>query len=169
MEKCIIAAVSSNWALGRNGKTIWNIPADRKMFATLTKGHPVIMGYNTFLSIGKPLPERTNIILYEDPFKLNIEGVCVTDSLEKAYRIAAMEDSDRCFVIGGGKTFAQAVGQADRIYMTHVDGVVTDADSFFPRIRFWKWKKVSESPLNKENEHLYRFVEYERRGNPFTK
>lgn len=84
----IIAAIGSNRELGRNNKLLWHIPEDLKRFKQLTSGHPIIMGRKTFESIGRPLPNRLNIIITRDP-EFKAEGITVVHSLDEAIKIAA--------------------------------------------------------------------------------
>ena len=129
---CIIAIIGRNRELGKNNKLLFNIPDDLKRFRKITKGHPVIMGRKTFESIGHPLPNRTNIIISGNP-SFHAEGVIVVCSLSNAIEKAKNEKrSEEIFVIGGGSVYAQAIGIADRLYLTVVDAQASDADTFFP-------------------------------------
>ena len=121
MEKCIIVAISDNNAIGRDNALLWHISEDLKFFRRTTSGHPVIMGRKTFESIGRPLPKRTNIVVSrgsEAP-----EGTLLAGSLTAAFEKAAEQQSERCFVIGGGQIYAQALELADRLIVTHVHTV----------------------------------------------
>ncbi len=125
----IIAAVGENRALGKDNKLLWHISEDLKRFRKLTFGHPVIMGRKTFESIGKPLPDRTNIIVTRNK-NFQAPGCLVTDSLEKALEKAGKIDSET-FVIGGGEIYKEAVPLANRLYLTLVKNS-PEADTFFP-------------------------------------
>lgn len=163
MEKCIIVAIADNNAIGKDNALLWHISEDLKFFKQTTLGCPVIMGRKTFESIGRPLPKRMNIIVsrrgYDAP-----EGVVVVDSLEKAYAAAQEQGSEKCFVIGGGQIYAQALDSADRLIITHVHTVIEEADTFFPQIDPQVWLPVDRSELmtDPENGYEFEFVQYKR-------
>lgn len=157
MEKCIIVARASDGAIGRGNSLLWHIPADLKMFKSLTMGCPVIMGRRTFLSIGRPLPGRRNIVVsggFEAP-----DGVEVVSSPDQAFGLCG--DVPRCFVIGGGQLYRATLPIADRLYVTEVLAKYPDADTFFPAIDAGEWREVSRGPvLTDEASGLqYQFVE----------
>ena len=126
-----------------------------------TVGCPVIMGRKTYESIGRPLPKRLNIIVsrkgYEAP-----EGVLVVDSIEKGYEVAKEQGAEKCFVIGGGQIYAQAMQIADEMVITHVHTVIEDADTFFPQIdpEIWKVAERSELKTDPESGYTFEFVKY---------
>src|SRR4030095_12497945 len=101
-----VAAMSKNRVIGKENKLPWNIPADLQRFKRITLGHPVIMGRKTFDSMGKPLPNRENVVITRQK-KLRIEGVTVVHSLEEALKPYKKLDGE-VFVIGGGEIFTQA-------------------------------------------------------------
>lgn len=139
----IIVAIDTNRGIGFKNKLLYEIPEDLKRFRKITSDHPVIMGYNTFLSIGKPLPSRTNIVLNKDS-NLKIAGAFVFDSMAKAIDFAKSKDKEEVFVIGGASVYAQAIDFADRLYLTIIDAEKT-ADTFFPE--YPKFNKIiSEKP-----------------------
>ena len=162
MEKVIIAAIADNNAIGRDNALLWHISEDLKFFKRTTSGCPVIMGRRTFESIGRPLPKRTNIVVsrgFDAP-----EGVVVVPSLENAYQ-AALQMLPRCFIIGGGRIYAQAIHDADRLIVTHVHTTIEDADTFFPQIDPSVWKADSRSEMlhDEESGFDFEFVEYVRK------
>lgn len=162
MEKVIIVAIADNNAIGRDNALLWHISEDLKFFRRTTSGCPVIMGRRTFESIGRPLPKRTNIVIsrgFDSP-----EGVQVFPSLEEAYKAASVTSSDRCFVIGGGQIYAQAMHDADRLIVTHVHTVIEDADTFFPPIDPSVWTVAVRSELyhDEESGYDFEFLEYTR-------
>ncbi len=150
----IIAAIGSNRELGKNNKLLWNIPEDFKRFKELTINHPVIMGRKTFESIGKPLPNRTNIIITHDK-NYKEEGCFVTHSLEEALELAKTKDDNEIFIIGGGQIYEQAIGIADKLYLTSIDGTF-DADTYFPD--YSRFKKVVSRKISKFNQYKYTFL-----------
>jgi len=121
----MIAALDRNRVIGRDGKLPWHISEDLKRFKQLTKGHVVLMGRRTYESLGKPLPDRRNVVLSSHP----IEGVESYRSLPEALR--ALKDVDTVFIIGGGEVFRQALPIADGLHLTIVEGE-HEGDTFFP-------------------------------------
>ena len=164
MEKCIIVAIADNNAIGKDNALLWHISEDLKFFRSTTVGCPVIMGRKTYESIGRPLPKRLNIIVsrkgYDAP-----EGVLVVDSIEKGYEVAKEQGAEKCFVIGGGQIYAQALASADRLIVTHVHTVIENADTFFPAIdpALWKVTDRSEMQTDPETGYSFEFVTYEKR------
>ena len=116
MEKCIIVAISDNNAIGRDNQLLWHISEDLKFFKRTTLGCPVIMGRKTFESIGRALPKRVNILVSRG-FS-TAEEVAVTSSLEAAFNVAEETNLERCFVIGGGQIYAQALPLVDRYLLS---------------------------------------------------
>jgi dihydrofolate reductase len=154
----ICAVADGNRGIGLNNKLLFWIPEDLKRFKEITTGHVVVMGQNTFKSIGKPLPKRTNIVVTKDMnFKSN--GVIVAYSMEEALEKAMDNEKDEIFFIGGGSIYLQAMEFADKLYLTLVEGS-PEADSFFPDYKDFK-KVIFEQ--SREYEGLkYRFVELEK-------
>ncbi len=128
----IVAIGEGNRVIGSGGKIPWHIPDDMRWFRQHTLGHPVIMGKNTFFSIGKALPHRTNIVLSDTPWDDAPEEIVVAFSVEEAIKKAkeAVGGED-IFVIGGGEVYKQALVFADRLYVTLVEGLYA-GDVFFP-------------------------------------
>ena len=126
----IIAAVGQNRELGKKNRLIWRISADLKRVKEITMGHPIIMGWNTYQSIGRPLPGRTNIILSFRPMKIG--GCVVATSLEEALTKAREVEQEEIFIFGGASVYTEAIGIADRLYLTRIEATDADADAFFP-------------------------------------
>ena len=164
MKKCIIVAIADNNAIGKDNALLWHISEDLKFFRSTTVGCPVIMGRKTYESIGRPLPKRLNIIVsrkgYEAP-----EGVLVVDSIEKGYEVAKEQGAQKCFVIGGGQIYAQAMQIADEMVITHVHTVIEDADTYFPVIdpSVWQVAERSETHTDPETGYNFEFVTYTRK------
>lgn len=166
MEKCIIAAIADNGAIGKDNDLLWHIAEDMKYFRRTTTGNPVVMGYRTFLSIGRPLPKRDNIVISTRSWDDVPGGVKVAGSLEEAYSLAGMAvGSGRIFIMGGGETYRRALPTADKLYITHVHTVIEDADTFFPVIDPAIWMVESETPSATDPEagYTYEFKVYKRR------
>ena len=158
----LIAAIAKNNALGKDNDLIWYLPADLKRFKQITSGHHILMGRNTFESIGKPLPNRTSIIITRnnDYFK---DGCLVANSIEQAIELA---EGKNAFIIGGAQIYKQALEQnlVDRLDITivHQD---FEADAFFPEIDETVWKEVAREDFkaDEKNKYDYSFVSYEKR------
>ena len=163
MEKCIIVAIADNNAIGRDNDLLWHISDDLKFFKKKTLGWPVIMGRKTFESIGRALPGRTNIVISRG-FSTG-EEVEVAGSLQDAFEIAVSTNLEKCFVIGGGQIYSQALSEADRLTVTHVHAVISDADTFFPQIDPSEWIVAERSDLytDEESGYTFEFVEYKRK------
>ncbi len=129
----IIAAIGKNRELGKDNKLLWHIPEDLKRFKTLTSGHVVIMGRKTFESIGKPLPNRINIVVTRNRSWTPLGcTVCYSldDAIEKAKR--NLSARGQVFIIGGAEIYKQGIQYADKLYLTLVDKSYPKADVFFP-------------------------------------
>lgn len=159
MEKIIIAAVSDNWAIGKDNKMPWHIKGDLLYFKQITTGHPVIMGSNTYKSIGKPLSYRTNIVVSHK----YVSGAITVPSLKDAYSVAEKVDN-QCFIIGGAQLYKASINDADFLYLTRVHTVIDDADTFFPTFEDTEWERVFLSPLKVDEESglTYNFEIYKR-------
>lgn len=154
----IISAIAKkNRAIGKNNQLLWNIPADLAHFKQITHGHPVIMGLNTFKSLPFILPGRLNVVL--SPEQLEIPGVEVVQSLPEAYRVATEVDSEEIFVIGGGYVYSQAIKDADRLYLTLVEGDY-DADVFFPD--YSMFTKILSEEVGESNGYNFKYVTLEK-------
>lgn len=164
MEKCIIAAVASDFAIGVRGNLPWHLSEDLRYFKRMTDGFPVIMGHKTFLSIGRPLPGRMNIVLTRSDGAELPEGTVAADSLQKAFALAGASGAGKCFVIGGASVYREALASADKLYITRVFVEVPEADTFFPEISGADWEEESASELYRENDMEFRFAVYNRRS-----
>ena len=163
MQKNIIVAIADNTAIGKDNALLWHISEDMRFFRRTTLGSPVIMGRKTFESIGRALPGRVNVVISRG-FSTG-EEVEVVGSLEQAYEVAESTNLEKCFVMGGGQIYAQALPTADRLVVTHVHTVIEDADTFFPQIdpEIWKVGQRSDLFTDEETGYTFEFVEYEKR------
>jgi len=134
----IIVAMTPDRVIGNANKMPWHIPEELAYFRKTTLGKAVIMGRSTFQSIGKVLDQRQNIVLSSDP-SLSMEGVQVAGTLDAAIRLAR---SDEAFIIGGASVYEQAIGLADRLYITYIHQDLV-GDRYFPEIDDKKWVKTS--------------------------
>ena len=159
-----VVAIGRNRELGKGNKLIWHIPDDLKRFKRLTLGHPIIMGRKTFESIvaeiGKPLPERTNIVVTRDK-NWKYEGVLTASSLGKALEIGRGLDSEEIHIGGGAQMYEQALPYIDKLYLTLIDAEAPDADTFFPPYEHLFTKKVFEEE-HEWNGLRYTWVDLEK-------
>ncbi len=153
----IIAAIDKNRALGKDNKLLWHIPEDMKWFKSHTSGHPVIMGRKTYESIGRPLPNRLNIVISRN-HAYQAPGCTVVETLEKGIDIAIQNDDSEVFVIGGGTVYAQALPLADRLYLTIVDGLY-HADTFFPEYASFNSVVFKDEKQNSELKYTFLILE----------
>jgi len=156
----IIVAVATNNVIGRDGELPWRLPEDLKRFKQLTSGKPVIMGRLTYESIGKPLPDRKNIVL-STRNGLKIDGCDVVDTPDAAIRLA--RGAEEVMVIGGGGVYSQMLPMADRIYMTRINATV-DGDTFFPELNDNEWQVVDrvDFPADASRQFGFSFVTLDR-------
>lgn len=160
MRICIIAAVSENNIIGHQNRLPWKLSSDLMLFKKLTMGHTVVMGRKTYDSIGKPLPGRRNIVLSRNQ-ELSIKGCEVFPSLFETYKACAEEDS--VFIIGGAELYAQALKDADMLYLTRVHTTI-EGDASFPEIRTIDWitVKLVNFKADDKNEYDFTFCELQR-------
>ena len=183
----VVAVTKKDAAIGNGGKLLHRISDDLKRFKAITKGHPVIMGRKTFESIGRPLPERTNIVITRNPDRLrsdlsadlrsDLASVTIVSSLEEAIEKAGEIESQRLnlssdprfnlsvpeiFVIGGGEIYKQALPFTDKLYLTIVESDA-EGDVFFP-----DWRKdftketFREERFDEKTGLKYTWVDLER-------
>ena len=148
----LIAAVSENGVIGKNNTLPWSLPDDLKRFRELTKGKPIIMGWKTFQSIGRPLANRVNIVLSKE--NIEIPGCVVAHSIEEALRAAG--NAKELMVIGGGSVYAQFLSQADRMYLTEIHATI-EGDTYFPKFNPEEWEEVERIDHGIDEQHRYSF------------
>ncbi|MCB9493789.1 MAG: dihydrofolate reductase [Epsilonproteobacteria bacterium] len=134
----IITAMTKDGVIGRGNALPWHIPDELKYFKKITQGQTVIMGKRTFESIGRPLPNRHNIVLA--PEDTSLEGVCVCSSVQQALSVAQTYGKD-IFIIGGAYTYAQFLERVDRLYISYIKHAY-EGDVFFPAVEWNSWKEV---------------------------
>ena len=158
-ETIIIVAIAKNYAIGKDNKIPWHISEDFKRFKRLTKGHPVVMGKNTYISLPiKPLPERTNIVVCFKDDSWKAEGITIKHSLKEAIEYAHTLDNT-VYIIGGASIYKQAIEQelANKLEITQLDKEY-EGDTFFPVIDTNTWTIVNE-----EKKDGYSFITYLRK------
>jgi dihydrofolate reductase len=162
----LIAAVAENGVIGRDNRLPWHLPADLAYFKRVTLGKPIIMGRKTFLSIGRPLPGRSNIVISRNA-QFAAPGCTLVNSLEAALALAddiARNDKvAEAIVIGGAEIYAAALPLAERLYLTEVHASV-EGDARFPRFERSQWRESSRDRQSAcaANPYDYSFVVYER-------
>jgi dihydrofolate reductase len=157
----LIAALDRNYAIGRGGVMPWHLPDDLKRFKQLTLGKPVLMGRKTALAIGKPLPDRRNLVLTRSasaPFV----GQETVASIDAAIDLA---QGAELAVIGGGEVYALALPAATHLHLTWIDTVAENPDAYFPRFEMTEWIETQRIAHGADTRHEYpfTFVDYEKR------
>ncbi len=150
----VIVATDQENGIGKDNQLLWRLPNDLKFFKKVTTGHAIIMGRKTFDSVGKPLPNRRNIVVSRQP-NLKIEGVEVFDNLGNA--INACKNEDEFFVIGGGEIYKEALPFAQQLYLTKVDATL-NADTFFPELKAIEWEVKWKEVHQKDEKHTYDYT-----------
>lgn len=162
----LLAAVADNGVIGRGNALPWRLSSDLKRFKAMTMGKPVVMGRKTYLSIGRPLPGRTNIVVSRDP-AFAVADVLVASVLEAALAAARGDALRRgvgeIVVIGGTDIFTQTMPLADRLEITHVHAR-PEGDTFFPAIdsKLWRETVRSEHPAGPKDEASFSYATYVR-------
>ena len=157
----IIAAIAKNGIIGSGNQMPWHISEDLKRFKAITSGHPVIMGRKTFESLGRPLPNRRNIVITRNP-DYDKAGIETAASIDEA--LALFEENEEIFIIGGGEIYRQTLPLADRMYLTWIDAEA-DGDTYFPPIDSEEWEIV----FSERHEqgltfpHPFEFMNYKRK------
>jgi dihydrofolate reductase len=150
----IIAALDRNRVMGNNNALPWHLPADLKHFKALTLHKPVIMGRKTFESIGRPLPQRRNIVISQQR-DWHAVGCEVMPSLTTALQLT--QDTAEVMIIGGAQIFEQALPLADRLYLTFIDFAFS-GNVFFPRWNEAQWRETERITHAAENLHDYSYA-----------
>lgn len=159
----IIAGIGRNNEIGKSNTLLWHLPADLMYFKKITSGKTIIMGRKTFESIGRPLPNRQNIVITRDT-SFTKEGIAVAHSLTQAISLSGNSPEGEIFIIGGAEIYKQAIDLADKLYITHINAEDKDADAFFPVIDKNIWHEVSrtENKADDKNPFDYSFVIYKK-------
>jgi len=154
----VIVAVGKNREIGRKNELLFEIPEDMQRFIDVTKGHTVVMGEKTFQSIGKPLPNRKNIVVTLDK-NYKAPGCETRYSLEDVLK-ENKKSKEEIFVIGGGQIYKLSLPYADKLYITEVDSEILDADTYFPD--YSEFSKVVFERSSSDDNYKYKFLELER-------
>lgn len=162
MKINIIVAADKNNCIGRDNLLPWHLPSDLKYFKKLTTNHCIIMGRNTFDSIGKPLPNRVNIVLSKNEY-FKQDGIVVRPSIDEAIAYCKKWKQEQVFVIGGDSVYRQTINIADRIYLTRVLTEVENGDAFFPELKKeWQLQKAERIEKDDKNIFDHTFEVYEK-------
>lgn len=151
----LISAIGKNNEIGKDNQLLWHLPNDLKRFKKLTTDHPIIMGRKTYESIGRPLPNRTNIVVSRKDNWFE-EGILIVPSLKEAIK-HAKKINENIYIIGGANIYEQTIDLADRLEITQVD-FSADADAFFPKIDEKIWQKTDEEPHTKDETHEFDYI-----------
>ena len=156
----LIAAVDRHFAIGKNNELPWHLPDDLKRFKALTLNKPILMGRKTAQSLGRALPKRDNLVLTRSGL-VPFEGMQAVDSVNQAINIARDSSEELC-VIGGGEIYRLCLPLATRMYLTHVDAEVIDADAYFPEFDLKQWTVLSNEvhQADEKNKFAYTFSDY---------
>jgi len=163
MEISLIVAIAKNNVIGCDNRLLWHLPADMRYFKAKTTGHHIIMGRNTFESIGggRLLPNRTSVILSRNT-SLEIPGALIANTVEEA--LAKCPQDEEVFVIGGEQIYRQTIDIAHKLYITTVDAE-PEGDVHFPQVDPKQWIMASEEHHlpDEKNCYAYSFLTYIRR------
>ena len=162
----MIAALAEQHVIGRDNIMPWHLPADLKHFKAMTLGKPIIMGRKTWDSLGRPLPGRLNLVVSRQP-DLQLEGAeTFTDldsALTRAEQWAREQGVDELMLIGGAQLYAQALSQAQRLYLTRIEAS-PEGDAFFPDYDQAEWERIDSQAHPAEGDApAYRFETWQRR------
>ena len=149
----IIVAVAENGVIGDRNSLLWHISEDLRNFKRVTSGHPVIMGRKTFESLGRPLPNRKNVVITRQD--IEIEGCEVVHSLEEALGVFSVEEE--VFVIGGAQIYREALPIADRFYLTRVHHKY-EGDTSFPEWDASEWRVIESESFERGEKYEYPFT-----------
>lgn len=165
MIRTIIVARADNRVIGRDNQLIWKMPHDLKFFKEKTSGHFVIMGRKSYESLGKPLPNRLNIVITRNT-SYAVEGAIVVHSLQEALKLAETQKQQEVFILGGGEIYKQAFEKelVDKMYITEIKDSF-DGDTYFPEYNKDEWQETNREEFQADhlNPHDYAFVSLKRK------
>lgn len=165
MKRTIVVAISDNYVIGKDNDLIWHMPADLAHFKRVTKGKYVLMGRKSFESIGKPLPNRTNLIITRQP-NYEAAGTVVLGSLDEALHYSEQAGQEEAIILGGGQIYAEALERdlADEMIITEVKAMF-EGDTHFPDFDKSQWEETQRvvNQADERNPYDYNFVWYRRK------
>ncbi len=161
----LIGAASENDVIGKDGWMPWDLPAELTYFRTITRGKTVIMGRKSYEAVGRPMPNRHNIVVSRNK-DLSIPNVDVVSSVEEAIELAKKDNLDEIFLIGGEGIYKAGLPLADRMYLTRVHTMIDGGEAFFPEFdeSAWKIVKSERHEADAENAIPFTMMVYERRS-----
>lgn len=159
MKISLIAAVAKNNVIGNDNQLIWRLSDDLKRFKRLTTGHHILMGRKTYESMGRALPNRTNVVVTRSK-NYQPEGIEVFNDIDAAIEFAKSNNEEELFIIGGGEIYKKLLPIADKIYLTKVHAS-PEGDTFFPDLDESNWEVEAEEAhlANEKNEHNFVFLD----------
>lgn len=151
----MISALAKNRAIGKRNALPWYLPADLKHFKQMTTGKVIVMGLNTFKSVGeRPLPNRKNIVLTDDKNYQAQDGVVLAHSIQEVLELT--KNDEEVMISGGAMVYQQFLPLAQRLYLTFIDHDF-DGDIFFPEFNMNEWKEVSRESHEPDEKNLYKY------------
>lgn len=166
MKISMIVAYGKNWEIGLNNQMLWHISEDFKNFKKITSGHHILMGRKTFESIGKPLPNRTSLVLTRGDF--SCEGIYTFADVQSAFDFARSNGEEELFIIGGANIYNTLFPYVDRMYLSEVE-YEGEADAFLEPIDFSAWDITEQKDYEaiiedgKVKSPAWKFVVYEKK------
>jgi len=157
MQIRIVVAASENNVIGLHNKLPWRLPDDLRFFKKMTRGLPVVMGRKTWESLGKPLPERLNIVL-SSSLSAVPEGVLLFSELEEALDYLRAQQHDEVAIIGGGQIYHAALPFTHTVYLTRVHTILEEGTAVFPELPPEEWKLAWEERHEADDQHAYPFT-----------
>ena len=163
MQITLIVAKAKNNVIGKDNQLIWKLSSDLKRFKNLTSGHYLLMGRKTYDSLGKPLPNRTHLIITRNPDFEVPEGHYAFASVDEAFIFCNKIGVEQLFIIGGGQIYQETIDSCDVLEVTEVEAT-PEGDTFFPEIDLKIWKEVEREsfPADEKNEYPFAFVTYKK-------
>jgi dihydrofolate reductase len=163
MQITLIVAKATNNVIGKDNQLIWKLSSDLKRFKNLTSGHHILMGRKTYESLGKPLPNRTHLIITRNPDFEIPEGHYAFASVEDSFIFCNKRGVEKLFIIGGGQIYQETINACDVLEITEVDAT-PEGDTFFPKIdpTIWKETERESFPPDEKNEYPFAFVTYKK-------
>jgi len=157
----IIAAIANNGVIGKDNTLPWHLPADMAFFKKITTGHTIVMGRKNYQDIGRPLPNRRNIVLSRNP-EFKAEGCEVVNSFDEM--LAITDDHEEVFIIGGAGLYVTALAIASRMLITKIAAEIK-GDVYFPETSWHDWYEISREHYDADEKNKYAFdiVEYKRK------
>lgn len=163
MTISLIVAAAENGVIGKNGKMPWRLPAESAYFRQTTLGHPVITGRKNYEAMGRPLPDRLNVVITRQPDYKVPPGVIIVNSLQEALSLPGVKNEEEVFIIGGGQIYQEAMPLANKLYLTTVHASVEGDTYFTYNPEEWKTTWSEEHPSDTENKYAFTLMRLARK------